>query len=225
MVESNGSRGMFRVSTRSKNVFFSFRVSKGLESLSNELNIPPSKSRSTEKQRELNRKWTDINTFDHKLESIRPIYAASDLYEACKSTVDEAFGKEETLSELNANIPVYSLGEMRKKIYGKVDFKADQLDFKNIIHCRTLLRSKDRDGELRPKLWQNVLQADVTQADRAIYEKLRRQVIENELISDKLLALDVRSTAGNDDFYFVFEDFILQTLFVFSRDETVSQIR
>ena len=74
-------------------------------------------------------------------------------------------------------------------------------------------------------MWQNVLQADVTQADRAIYEKLRRQVIENELISDKLLALDVRSTAGNDDFYFVFEDFILQTLFVFSRDETVSQIR
>ena len=121
--------------------------------MSNELNIPPTKARSTEKQRELNRKWTDINTFDHKLESIRPIYAASDLYEACKSTVDEAFGKEETLSELNANIPVYSLGEMRKKIYGKVDFKADQLDFKNIIHCRTLLRSKDRDGELRQVLF------------------------------------------------------------------------
>jgi hypothetical protein len=99
------------------------------------------------------------------------------------------------------------------------------LPFQNIIHCRTLLRSKDRDGELRPKLWQVVLQADVTQADRAIYEKLRRQVIENELISDKLLALDVRSTAGNDDFYFVFEDFILQTLFVFSRDEIVSQVR
>ena len=69
MVESNGSRGMFRVSTLTK-MYFYFRVSKGLESLSNELNIPPSKARSTEKQRELNRKWTDINTFDHKLESI-----------------------------------------------------------------------------------------------------------------------------------------------------------
>ena len=65
----------------------------------------------------------------------------------------------------------------------------------------------------------------MTQADRAQYEKLRRQVIETELISDKLLVLDVRSTAGNDDFYFVFEDFILQTLLVFSRDETVAEVR
>ena len=34
----------------------------------------------------------------------------------------------------------------------------------------------------------------------------------------------MRSTAGNDDFYFVFEDFIIQTLLIFSRDESVSFI-
>ena len=61
--------------------------------------------------------------------------------------------------------------------------------------------------------------------ERARYEILRRKVIDTELIADKLLILDVRSTAGNDDFYFVFEDFIIQTLLVFSRDETVSHIR
>ena len=60
------------------------RISKGLESLSDELNIPPVATRSSEKQREINRKWMDISTVDHKLKGIRPIYAASDLYDACK---------------------------------------------------------------------------------------------------------------------------------------------
>ena len=57
------------------------RISKGLESLSEELNIPHAAERSTERQREINRKWNDISTVDHKLKGIRPIYAASDLYE------------------------------------------------------------------------------------------------------------------------------------------------
>ena len=60
------------------------RISKGLESLSDELNIPAVATRSSEKQREVNRKWMDISTIDHKLKGIRPIYAASDLYDACK---------------------------------------------------------------------------------------------------------------------------------------------
>ena len=42
-----------------------------------------------------------------------------------------------------------------------------------------------RSEELRPTLWVTVLQIGVTQADRAQYEKLRRQVVETELISDK----------------------------------------
>ena len=198
-----------------------------MESLSAELNISASKNRSTERQREMNRKWTDLSTFEQKLDGIRPIYAASDFYEACKSAVDECsdVSKQVLLSELNANIPLYTFDQARERLKPAPDLNPEKLDLKNILHCRTLLRSKNRAEELRPTLWATALQARVTQADRAQYEKLRRQVIERELISDKLLVLDVRSTAGNDDFYFVFEDFILQTLLVFSRDESVAEVR
>ena len=83
------------------------RISKGLESLSDELGIPPTADRSTEKAREINRKWMDISTVDHKLKGIRPIYAASDLYDACKATVDEAFAKKDDLvAELRGQVPL-----------------------------------------------------------------------------------------------------------------------
>lgn len=44
---------------------------------------------------------------DHKLKGIRPIYAASDLYDACKATVDEAFAKKDDLvAELRGQVPL-----------------------------------------------------------------------------------------------------------------------
>ena len=46
---------------------------------------------------------------------------------------------------------------------------------------------------------------------------------EARLSSDRLRPGSIPKQNSNCDF--VFEDFILQTLFVFSRDETVSQIR
>ena len=49
----------------------------------------------------------DISTVDHKLKGIRPIYAASDLYDACKATVDEAFAKKDDLvAELRGQVPL-----------------------------------------------------------------------------------------------------------------------
>ena len=41
------------------------------------------------------------------LKGIRPIYAASDLYDACKATVDEAFAKKDDLvAELRGQVPL-----------------------------------------------------------------------------------------------------------------------
>jgi len=201
------------------------RITKGLDSLSDELNIPPTVERSTERAREINRKWMDISTVDHKLKGIRPIYAASDLYDACKATVDEAFAKnDELLAELRGHVPLDTLDEARSRFAAPVKLKLSDLNLANCLHARVLLRSSLRDEEMRPRLWMAALQAHVGEGERARYETLRRRVIDKELIADKLLILDVRSTAGNDDFYFVFEDFIIQTLLVFSRDETVAAV-
>ena len=76
------------------------RVSKGLESLASEMGIPNQRKRSPEKSREINRKWNDLSTIQHDLSGIRPIYAPRDLYDACKSAVDESHSSENSDSFL-----------------------------------------------------------------------------------------------------------------------------
>jgi len=211
------------------------RVSKGLESLATELGIPNERNRSPEKAREINRKWNDLSTIQHDLAGIRPIYAPRDLYDACKSAVDEANAagngkaREEAplLGEMSARVPLQTFQDATKQYWTRPmadgPIKIAQIDIHDALHCRALLKSPIGAQTNRPKLWAGALQRKVTQSDRAQYEILRRQVVEKEFLSDKLLIQDVRSTAGNDDFYFVFEDYILQCLMVFSRDEQVCE--
>ncbi|MEQ2194128.1 hypothetical protein XENOCAPTIV_024019 [Xenoophorus captivus] len=42
------------------------------------------------------------------------------------------------------------------------------------------------------------------------YEQLRAGVIQHDLLIDNLIYKDVKLTASNDDYYFVFEDFLYQ---------------
>ena len=97
-------------------------------------------------------------------------------------------------------------------------------DKSNCIQARSILKGLKYNGEARGDLWKASLQVEPTSADRANYELLRRQVSQFEYVSDKLLLNDVRTNAGNDDFYFVFVDYILQCLMIFSRDETNARI-
>nr|XP_061816228.1 TBC1 domain family member 19-like isoform X2 [Nerophis lumbriciformis] len=53
------------------------------------------------------------------------------------------------------------------------------------------------------------------------YEQLKTGVIQHDLLVDNLIYKDVKLTASNDDYYFVFEDFLYQVLLCFSRDAVV----
>ncbi|KAK1889610.1 TBC1 domain family member 19 [Dissostichus eleginoides] len=57
--------------------------------------------------------------------------------------------------------------------------------------------------------------------DVMYYEQLTAGVIQHDLLVDNLIYKDVKLTASNDDYYFVFEDFLYQVLLCFSRDTAV----
>ncbi|XP_007953849.1 TBC1 domain family member 19, partial [Orycteropus afer afer] len=57
--------------------------------------------------------------------------------------------------------------------------------------------------------------------DVLYYEQLKTNVIQHDLLVDSLIYKDVKLTASNDDYYFVFEDYLYQVLLCFSRDTSV----
>uniref|UniRef100_A0A4W5NVC0 TBC1 domain family, member 19 n=1 Tax=Hucho hucho TaxID=62062 RepID=A0A4W5NVC0_9TELE len=74
---------------------------------------------------------------------------------------------------------------------------------------------------LRADLWALVLNSTNEPEDVMHYEQLKAGVIHHDLLVDNLIYKDVKLTASNDDYYFVFEDFLYQVLLCFSRDTAV----
>uniref|UniRef100_A0A8C6UMF0 TBC1 domain family, member 19 n=1 Tax=Neogobius melanostomus TaxID=47308 RepID=A0A8C6UMF0_9GOBI len=74
---------------------------------------------------------------------------------------------------------------------------------------------------LRADLWALILNATNQPQDVMYYEQLKAGVIQHDLLVDNLIYKDVKLTASNDDYYFVFEDFLYQILLSFSRDTAV----
>ncbi|GAA6111586.1 TBC1 domain family member 19 isoform X1 [Tachysurus ichikawai] len=63
---------------------------------------------------------------------------------------------------------------------------------------------------LRAQLWALILNATNEPEDIMHYEQLKAAVIHHDLLVDNLIYKDVKLTASNDDYYFVFEDFLYQ---------------
>ncbi|ELW61424.1 TBC1 domain family member 19 [Tupaia chinensis] len=74
---------------------------------------------------------------------------------------------------------------------------------------------------LRAELWALILNVSSQPEDILYYEQLKTNVIQHDLLVDSLIYKDVKLTASNDDYYFVFEDYLYQVLLCFSRDTTV----
>lgn len=74
---------------------------------------------------------------------------------------------------------------------------------------------------LRGELWSLILNVSDQTEDILYYEQLKSNVIQHDLLSDSLIYKDVKLTASNDDYYFVFEDYLYQVLLCFSRDTSV----
>ncbi|CAG9090697.1 unnamed protein product [Plutella xylostella] len=77
---------------------------------------------------------------------------------------------------------------------------------------------------LRAKLWSQVLGAEVLTQKDNFFIKLKKSVLEVDLMIDKLIFKDVQLTASNDDQYFVFEDLLYQVMLCFSRDSEVRML-
>ncbi|CAL8238485.1 unnamed protein product, partial [Merluccius merluccius] len=74
---------------------------------------------------------------------------------------------------------------------------------------------------LRADLWALILNATNQAQDVMHYEQLKAGVIQHDMLVDNLIYKDVKLTASNDDYYFVFEDFLYQVLMCFSRDTAI----
>nr|XP_014347960.1 PREDICTED: TBC1 domain family member 19 isoform X2 [Latimeria chalumnae] len=74
---------------------------------------------------------------------------------------------------------------------------------------------------LRADLWALILNVTNHPEATLYYEQLKSNVIQHDLLVDSLIYKDVKLTASNDDYYFVFEDYLYQVLLCFSRDTSV----
>ncbi|KAJ3402034.1 hypothetical protein HDV05_008787, partial [Chytridiales sp. JEL 0842] len=79
---------------------------------------------------------------------------------------------------------------------------------------------------LRPEIWQALTNPDFTIDAKSNYQPhctyLKSQVASYDLMIDHLITSDVRKSQ-DDDTYFVFEDMVLSTLLLFSRDPWVKE--
>lgn len=73
----------------------------------------------------------------------------------------------------------------------------------------------------RADMWQSALAVTIDHLSILLYEQLEGYVLQHDLLVDSLIYKDIKLTATNDDYYFVFEDYLYQVLLVFSRDTSV----
>ena len=59
-------------------------------------------------------------------------------------------------------------------------------------------------------MWEKILGIRVDEIDRLYYAQLKQEVIQHDLMIDNIIFKDIKLTSVNDDFFFVFEDFLYQ---------------
>ncbi|XP_028401722.1 TBC1 domain family member 19-like isoform X2 [Dendronephthya gigantea] len=74
---------------------------------------------------------------------------------------------------------------------------------------------------LRRHIWCLILDVGDNEENKIYFEQLKSYVCTYDLLVDTLIKKDVKSTATNDDQYFVFEDLLYQVLLAFTRDTAV----
>ncbi|XP_076808937.1 TBC1 domain family member 19-like isoform X2 [Clavelina lepadiformis] len=114
----------------------------------------------------------------------------------------------------NLDVPSEAFQNERNKIAKKV------LDEKRSVLAQYFCRNGCPSGH-RAEIWQLALGVTVNHLDVLKYEQLKGYVLQHDLLVDSLIYKDVKLTAVNDDYYFVFEDYLYQVLLVFSRDTSV----
>ncbi|XP_061440392.1 TBC1 domain family member 19 isoform X1 [Rhineura floridana] len=226
------------------------RILKSLNSMCTELGIPLSQKRSVNEQKELLNKWNEMGTDEPDLSLFRPVYAPKDFLEVLMNLRNPNYENSEQpsfrnhLGLIQVPLKVKDIPEL-KEYFNELDLNTGQLDIDDSAHVppelfenehirigQKVLIEQDsaaaqqyvRQGcpnSLRAELWALILNVSSQPEGILYYEQLKSNVIQHDLLVDSLIYKDVKLTASNDDYYFVFEDYLYQVLLCFSRDTSV----
>ncbi|XP_018416909.1 PREDICTED: TBC1 domain family member 19 isoform X2 [Nanorana parkeri] len=225
------------------------RVLKSLNSMCTELNIPLARKRPAEEQKDLLNKWNEMGTDEPDLALFRPVYAPKDFLEVLINLRNPNYDTDQTsfraqLGLIPVQFKIKDIPELRE-FFGELNLNIGQLGVddstpvppelfeneylrigKKILeeHDSAAAQQYVRQGcptAFRAELWALILNISDQSEDVLYYEQLKSNVIQHDLLSDSLIYKDVKLTASNDDYYFVFEDYLYQVLLCFSRDTSV----
>ncbi|CAH4036142.1 TBC1 domain family member 19 [Pieris brassicae] len=228
------------------------RIHKSLNSMCSDLETSLAKVRSQSEQEDLSNKWNELSTYNLDLTKYRPVYAPKDFLEVLLTLSGYVpFTKEGEPKWEFAHLPlqVKNLDQLRKiyvewtngepllgvnpnmpsAVSGFSTIEAERIGLGERVTAlgyAPVIQEYLKKGSpqcLRAKLWAQVLGADVGAQQTAYFNRLKKSVLEVDLMIDKLIFKDVQLTASNDDQYFVFEDLLYQVMLCFSRDSDVLQ--
>ncbi|KAM8802934.1 TBC1 domain family member 19 isoform 2-T2 [Rhynchonycteris naso] len=208
------------------------RILKSLNSMCTELSIPLARKRPIGEQRELLNKWNEMGTDEPDLSLFRPVYAPKDFLE-----FQDSFGLNPSSSESERHSRIELFVELglttgQLGIDDSTQVPPELFENEHVRIGQKVLAEQDsaaaqqyvRQGSptaLRAELWALILNISSQPEDILYYEQLKTNVIQHDLLVDSLIYKDVKLTASNDDYYFVFEDYLYQVLLCFSRDTSV----
>ncbi|XP_006155004.1 TBC1 domain family member 19 isoform X4 [Tupaia chinensis] len=213
------------------------RILKSLNSMCTELSIPLARKRPVGEQKELLNKWNEMGTDEPDLSLFRPVYAPKDFLEVLINLRNPNYENGDSLSFrthlglIQVPLKVKDIPEL-KECFVELGLSTGQLGIDDSTQVPPVLAEQDsaaaqqyvRQGSptaLRAELWALILNVSSQPEDILYYEQLKTNVIQHDLLVDSLIYKDVKLTASNDDYYFVFEDYLYQVLLCFSRDTTV----
>uniref|UniRef100_A0A8U7MHF6 TBC1 domain family member 19 n=1 Tax=Corvus moneduloides TaxID=1196302 RepID=A0A8U7MHF6_CORMO len=215
------------------------RILKSLNSMCTELNIPLAQKRPVNEQKELLNKWNEMGTDEPDLSLFRPVYAPKDFLEVLMNLRNPNYENGEQpsfrnhLGLIQVPLKVKDIPEL-KEDFSELGLNIGQLGIDDSAqvppelfeneHVRVgqkVLAEQDsaaaqqyvRQGcptALRADLWALILNISNQPEDILYYEQLKSNVIQHDLLVDSLIYKDVKLTASNDDYYFVFEDYLYQ---------------
>nr|XP_031292150.1 TBC1 domain family member 19 isoform X4 [Camelus dromedarius] len=189
------------------------RILKSLNSMCTELSIPLARKRPVGEQKELLNKWNEMGTDEPDLSLFRPVYAPKDFLEK-EFFVELGLTTGQLGIDDSTQVPPELFENEHVRIGQKVLAEQDSAAAQQYVR-------QGSPTALRAELWALILNISSQPEDILYYEQLKTNVIQHDLLVDSLIYKDVKLTASNDDYYFVFEDYLYQVLLCFSRDTSV----
>ncbi|XP_048516497.1 TBC1 domain family member 19 [Dendroctonus ponderosae] len=235
---------------RKAQIHWDKRIHKSLNSMSSELGISLARLRGTNEKEEIANKWNELSNFEVDIHKYRPVYAPKDFLEVlinlkgpCKEEVKSDLNKWEfaqmplkvkNLVELRNMYAELSRGDLilnsnnfvnPSQNYATLEAErialGEKILAKNYAPLAQEFLKKGCPKCMRSKMWTLILGADVKPVQIAHFDSLKQNVLQYDLMIDKLIIKDINLTASNDDQYFVFEDVLYQVMMCFSRDSDI----